>query len=90
MTEANLNNASFQWVCNLATHCSVLVHLCLRKIHLFSGVRGSISSVTESKGEGLGACQLCTSTDFKLKVHDGKVIVFLPASSVLWQVLKTI
>ena len=31
VTEANLNNASFQWVCNLATHCSVFVQLCLGK-----------------------------------------------------------
>ena len=26
-SEANLNNASFQWVCNLATHCSVFVRV---------------------------------------------------------------
>ena len=55
VTEANLNNASFQWGCNLATHCSVFVLLCLRKAHLFSGVDGSIQSVTEAKGEGLEA-----------------------------------
>ena len=38
MTEANLNNASFQMGCNLATHYSVFVQ-----------------SVTQAKGEGLGA-----------------------------------
>ena len=58
VTEANLNNASFQWGCNLATHCSVFVQLCLRKAHLFSGVEGRIQSVTEAKGEGLGAGRL--------------------------------
>ena len=58
VTEANLNNAYFQWSCILATHCSVFVQLCLRKEHLFSRVEGSIQSVTEAKGEGLGACPL--------------------------------
>ena len=54
VTEANLNNASFQWGCNLATHCSVFVQLCLRKEHLFSGVEGSIQSLAEAKGKGWG------------------------------------
>ena len=40
VTEANLNNASFQWGCNLTTDCSVFVQLCLRNAHLFSGVEG--------------------------------------------------
>ena len=61
-TKANLNNASFQWGCNLATHCSVFVQLCLGKAHLFSGVEGSIQSVTEAKG-GLLAGR---AYDFKL------------------------
>ena len=37
---------SFEWDCNLATHCRVFVQLCLRKTHLFSGVEGHIHSVT--------------------------------------------
>ena len=41
--------------CNLATHCSVFMQLCLRIAHLFSGVEDSIQSATEAKGEGLGA-----------------------------------
>ena len=57
VTETNLNNASFQWICNLAAHCSVFVQLCFRKTHLFSGMEDSIQSVTEAKEEGLGACQ---------------------------------
>ena len=44
VTEANLNNASFQWGCKLTTHCSVFVQLCCRKAHLFSGVEGHIQS----------------------------------------------
>ena len=52
MTKANLNNTSFEWGCNLATHCINFVQLCL-----YSGVEGSIQSVAEAKGEGLGAGQ---------------------------------
>ena len=55
VTKANLNNASFQWGNNLATNCSVLVQFCLRKMHLFTGVEGSIHSVTDAKGGGQGA-----------------------------------
>ena len=77
ITEANLIDASFQWVCNLVTHCSVFVQLGLRKEHLFSGIEGSIQSLTEAKGEGLGACPLRTlcSCNFKLEVHDGETII---------------
>ena len=57
MTQVNLNNASFEWGCNHATHWSVFVQLCLRKAHLFSVVEGRIQSVTEANGEGLGANQ---------------------------------
>ena len=55
VTEANLNNAAFQWGCNLATRRSVLVQLCLGKMHLFSGAERCIQSVTDAKGERLGA-----------------------------------
>ena len=58
VTQANLNNTSFHWGCNLATHCSVFVQMCLRKTHLFSGDEGCIQSVTDAKGEGLGAARL--------------------------------
>ena len=58
VANANLNHVSTK-DCNLATHCSVLVHLCLRKTHLFSRlvsrVKGSIQTVTEAKRKGLGA-----------------------------------
>ena len=86
VTEANLNNASFQWVCNLATHCSVVVQLCLRKAHLFSGVEGSIQSVTDAKGEGLGAAP----TILNWRRIMAKQLLFSPANSVLLQVLKII
>ena len=75
VTEANLNNASFQWGCNLATHCSVFVQLCLRKAHLFSGVEGSTQSVTEAKGEGLGTAPGARAYNFKLEAHDGETII---------------
>ena len=89
VTEANLNNASFQWVCNLATHCSVVVQLCLRKAHLFSGVEGSIQSVTEAKGEGLGAGPRRAPTILNWR-RMAKQSFVLPANSVLLQVLKMI
>ena len=66
MTETNLNNTSFQWGCKLATHCNILMQLCLRKMHLFSGAEGSFQFMTEAKGEGLEAGQRCATTDFKL------------------------
>ena len=50
VTEANLNNASFHWGCNLATHCSVFVQLCLRKEHLFSGVEGRKAAASSKPG----------------------------------------
>ena len=62
VTEANLNNASFLWGCNPATHCLVFVQLCLRSRNLFSGVKGRIQSVTDAKGEGLGAGPSSKST----------------------------
>ena len=88
VTEANLNNASFQWGCILATHCSVFVQLCLRKEHLFSRVEGSIQSVTEAKGEGLGACPLRAPTILNWRRMMAKSSLFYPANSVLLQVLK--
>ena len=90
VTEANLNNASFQWGCNLATHCSVFVQLCLRKAHLFSGVEGSIQSVTEAKGEGLGAGPRRAPTILNWRRIMAKQSFVLPANSVLLQVLKMI
>ena len=83
-----LNNTSFQWGCNLATHCSVFVQLCLRRTHLFSGVEGSIQSVTEAKGEGLGACPLRAPTILNWRRMMAKSSLFYPANSVLLQVLK--
>ena len=83
MTNANLNNASFKWRCNLATHCSVFVQLYLRKTHLFSGVEGSIQSVTEAKGEGLGACPLRTPTIFDRRCMMMKQSFDPPDNSVL-------
>ena len=53
MTVANLNNKSFHWGYNLSLHSSVLIQLCLRKTHLFSGLEGSIQSVKQKvKGWG--------------------------------------
>ena len=90
VTEANLNNASFHWGCNLATHCSVFVQLCLRKAHLFSGVEGRIQSVTEAKGEGLGAGPRRAPTILNWRRMVAKQSFVLPANSVLLQVLKMI
>ena len=85
VTEANLNNASFQWGCNLATHCSVFVQLCLRKEHLFSGVEGRIQSVTE-----LGAGPRRAPTILNWRRMMAKQSLVLPANSVLLEVLKMI
>ena len=86
----DLEQHIFQWGCNLATHCSIFVQLCLRKTHLFSGVEGSIQSVTDAKREGLGAGQQCTLTILNCRSMMAKQSLFLPANSVLLQVLKTI
>ena len=88
VTEANLNNASFQWGCNLATHCSVFVQLCLRKAHLFSGVEGRIQSVTEAKWEGLGAGPRRALTILNWRCIMAKQSFVSFADSVLLQVLK--
>ena len=90
VTEANLNNASFQWGSNLATHCSVFVQLLLRKTHLISGVEGSIQSMTEAKGEGLGACPWRLHTILNCRRMMAKQSLFSPANTVLLQVLKMI
>ena len=90
VTEANLNNASFHWGCNLATHCSVFVQLCLRKAHLFSGVEGRIQSVTKAKGEGLGAGPRRAPTILNWRRMMARQSFVLPANSVLLQVLKMI
>ena len=89
VTEDNLNNASFQWSCNLATRC-VFAQLCLRKAHLFSGVEGSIQSVTEAKGEGLGAGPRRAPTILNWRRIMARQSFVLPANSVLLQVLKMI
>ena len=83
VTEANLKNASFHWGCNLATHDSVFVQMCLRKTHHFSGDEGRIQSVTDAKGEGLGA------GPWRAPMM-AKQFFVSPANSVLLQVLKTI
>ena len=73
VTEANLNNASFQWGCNCAAHRSVFVQLSLRKRHLFSGVAGSLQYLTESKGAG--GRRAARAYNFKLLEHDGETII---------------
>ena len=90
VTQAHLNHVSFQWSCNLVTHYSDiivswsdLVQLTLRKMHLFSGVEGSIQSVTEAKGEGLGACPLRTPTIFDRRCMMMKQSFDPPDNSVL-------
>ena len=90
VTEANLNNASFQWGCNLATYRSVFVQLCLQKAHLFSGVEGHIQSVTEAKEKGLGAGPLRAPTILNCRRMMAKQSLFSHANSVLLQALKKI
>ena len=90
VTEASLNNASFQWGCNLSTHCSVFVQLCLRKVHLFSGVEGCIQSVTEAKGEGLGAGPRRAPTILYWRRMMAGQSLFSRANSVLLHVLMMI
>ena len=90
VTEANLNNASFHWVCNLATHCTVFVEMCLRKTHLFIGDEGRIQSVTDAKGEGLGAGPRRAPTILNCGRMMAKQSFVSPANSVLTQVLKKV
>ena len=71
--------------CNLATHCSVFVRLGLGKTHLFSGVEGSIQSVTDAKGEGLGTSPRRAPTILNCRRMMAKQSLFSPAYSVLSQ-----
>ena len=92
VTKANLNNASFQWDCNLATLCSVLVPLCLRKAQMFSGVEGSIQCLTEAKRKGRGQAHWACLHPLVV-AYDGKIIISnesVSAHLLLQQVLKTI
>ena len=83
VTYADLNNACSQWGCNLVTHCSFFVLLYLGKTHLFSGVEGSTQSMTEAKGEGLGACQLRLPTWWRNNHYFLLLIQFLSATVLL-------
>ena len=70
---------------NLATHSSVFVRLSLGKMHLFSGVDGSIQSVTDAKGEGLGTSPRRAPTILNCRRMMAKQSLFSPAYSVLSQ-----
>ena len=68
-------------------HC-VFVQLCLRKTHLFSGVKGSIQSVTTTKRGRAGGRPAPTILNFWYMM--AKQSLVSPTNLVLLQVLKTI
>ena len=88
VTEANLNNASFQWGCNLATHCSVFVRLSLRKTISSMELRAASSQWLRQKGLGAGPWRAPTILNWRRMM--AKQSSFSPANRVLLQVLKMI
>ena len=81
----NLNNASFEWGCNFATHCSDFVQLCLRKTHL---VQHPVCD-WDKRGKA-GGLPPANATILNCRRMMVKQSLVSPANFVLLQVLKTI
>ena len=85
VTKVNLINTSFWWVCNLTTHCSVLVLFCLRKTHVFSGFERPVHNWGK---RGKAACLpvACTYTAIlSCRYMMAKKSLVSPVNSVLLQ-----